>query len=61
MTTPIPEQPPDELELVHPLTFFVSATLRRRLLGALREFDADRVRALCLVLGIDAGAPPDEP
>lgn len=53
MSVPPPSPAPDEQDLPHALTFFVTEGVRRRVLAALRELDADRVRALCLALDID--------
>jgi len=50
---PAPRPAPDEDQAAHPLTLFVSGRLRRQILEALRTFDADRVRALCLALGVE--------
>ncbi len=51
-----PAPPPAEGALPHAITFFVSAEQRRLILAALRAFDKDRVRALCLALGVRSEA-----
>lgn len=47
---PAPHAPPAERDLPYPLTFFLRAGERRRVLRVLRALDADRSRALVKAL-----------
>jgi hypothetical protein len=53
MIVPTPAKPPEDAEIPHPLTFFVTRAQRRAILAALRAIDVDRSRALRTALRVE--------
>jgi hypothetical protein len=49
-----PAEPVEEGALAHPLTFFLTADQRARVLGKLRRADRHRTRALLKALRVEA-------
>lgn len=49
-----PGRPAEPNDTPYPLTFFLRARQRVRVLAALRPLDADRARALLKALGLDS-------